>query len=356
MAEEDDASKTEDPTEKKLSDARKKGQVATSQEVKNFGILIAATIALMTIASPMANNVRLTIFPFVEHTNEYATDFESLRAVALGITLDLAWIMAPVFGLLIVAALFSNLAQSGLVWAADKIKPDFSKLSIKKGAKKMFSISATIEFIKGILKLLVVGLVAFGLAMPMLDDIALLPQIDFLYSLERIHEVAIVMVSGSVAVMTVIAGVDFAYQKFKYAKEMRMSLQEVKDENKQSEGDPIVKGRIRQIRLERAKQRMMDAVKEADVVITNPTHYSVALKYDMQEMAAPKLVGKGVDHMAFRIREVAKENDIPLVENPPLARALYAAVELDEEIPADHFQAVAEIIGYVMRLRGQLPN
>jgi flagellar biosynthetic protein FlhB len=356
MADEDDASKTEDPTDKKLADAHKKGQIASSQEVKNFGILIAATIALMSIAPSMLNNLRVTLFPFVEKPDAFSLDFETVRSVFLELILDLAWIMAPIFGLLIIAALFSNIIQSGMVWATEKIKPDLSKISFKKGVKRMFSINSFMEFTKGILKLLVVGLVAFGMVMPMLDDIRLMPQVDFLFSLERIHEIAIVLASGTIAVMAVIAGIDFTYQKYKFSKDQRMTKQEVKDEQKQSEGDPLVKGRIRQIRMERAKQRMMDAVPDADVIVTNPTHYSVALKYDMEEMAAPKLVAKGVDHLAFRIREVAKENDVPLVENPPLARALYAAVEIDEEIPGEHFQAVAEVIGYVMRLRGQLPN
>ncbi len=356
MAEEDEASKTEDPSDKKLGDARKKGQTATSQEVKNLGILVAATIGLMTIAPSMANNLRLSIRPFIENPHAIALDSENVRRMFLDTTLELAWIMTPVFGLLMIAALFSNLAQSGLIWTVEKIKPDSKKISIKAGAKRMFSINAFVEFTKGILKLVIVGLVSFGMAMPMLDDIQLLPQIDFLYSLDRIQEIAIVLVIGTIAVMTVIAGIDFTYQKHKYTKEMRMTKQEVKDEQKQSDGDPAIKGRIRQIRMDRARQRMMDSVEDADVVITNPTHYSIALKYDMEAMAAPKLVGKGVDHLAFRIREVAKANDIPLVENPPLARALYAAVELDEEIPPDHFQAVAEVIGYVMRLRGQLPH
>ncbi len=356
MSEEDDASKTEDPTEKKLTDSRKKGQVASSQEVKNFGVLIAATIALMTIAPMMANNLRIKLFPFIQSSHTYPLDFGNLRLLFFDVLLDLAWIMAPIFGLLVVAALSFSIFQTGFIWAGEKIKPDLSKISLQKGMKRMFSINAFMEFLKGILKLLIVGGVSFAMAMPMLDDIQLLPQIDFLYSLERIHEIAIVLASGTVAVMAVIAGIDFTYQQYKFSKEQRMTKQEVKDEQKQSEGDAVVKGRIRQIRMERAKQRMMDSVPDADVVITNPTHFSIVLKYDVEVMAAPKLVAKGVDHLAFRIREVAKDNDIPIVENPPLARALYASVEIDEEIPADHFQAVAEVIGYVMRLRGQLPN
>ena len=157
-------------------------------------------------------------------------------------------------------------------------------------------------------------------------------------------------------VMTAIAGLDYLYQRYLFMKQMKMSKQDVKDEHKQSEGDPQVKARIRKLRAERAQRRMMAAVPEADVVITNPTHYAVALMYKMEEMTAPKLVAKGVDSLAFRIRQVAEENDVPLVENPPLAWALYSAVELDEEIPPEHYKAVAEVIGYVLRLRGDVPN
>jgi flagellar biosynthesis protein FlhB len=356
MAEEDDASKTEDPTDKKLSDARQKGKVAQSTEVKNFGILLAGTIGLMMIAPYMANGVRIISLPYLENLHAIPMDFENLRRDMADLVIGIGWIMAPLFGVLIVAAFFSNVLQSGLIWAVEKIKPDPSKISLKTGAKRMFSVTALVEFLKGILKLVAVGVVAFGFAVPLLSDIEVIPQMDFLYSLDRIHMVSIALASGTMAVMTVIAGIDFAFQKHKYSKEMRMTKQEVKDEHKQSDGDPMVKARIRQIRSERAKQRMMSSVPDADVVVTNPTHYSIALKYDMEAMAAPKLVAKGVDHLAFRIREVAEAHDIPLFENAPLARALYAAVEIDEEIPPDHFQAVAEVIGYVMRLRGQLPN
>ena len=169
------------------------------------------------------------------------------------------------------------------------------------------------------------------------------------------HDMAIVLIFATVAVMTAIAALDYLYQRHAFIKQMKMTKQEVKDEHKQSEGDPIIKSRIRRLRLERARQRMMAAVPRADVVITNPTHYAVALEYKMEEMPSPKLIAKGIDELAQRIREVAEENDIPVVENPPLARALYSAVDLDEEIPPEHYKAVAEVIGYVMRLKGKLP-
>ena len=356
MADEDDASKTEEPTDKKLTEAKRKGNIAQSQEIKHWGVLLAATATLVMLAPMMATNIRKTIYPFIQQPHAVSFDFEHLRLTLWNTIGDVFLILTPFLALMVVAALVSNIGQFGLNISTEKIKPDFGKLSLLKGLKKMFSVRSTVEFLKGILKLVVVSVVSAYLAMPLLGDIELLPQVDFGYSLDKIHTIAILMTAGTVGVMTVIAALDFVFQKFQHMKQMRMTKQEVKDEQKQQDGDPQVKARIRRVRMERAQQRMMQAVEEADVVITNPTHYAVALSYKMSEMAAPKLVGKGVDHLAFRIRDVAEANDIPLVENPPLARALYASVELDEEIPAEHFKAVAEVIGFVMRKRGDLPR
>lgn len=354
MADEDDASKTEDPTEKKLQDARGKGQVAQSQEIKSWAILLGGTAGLVFLAPFIANSVRVMSRTFVENPHAISIDFYHLRKVFADVSIDIGMILAPLFVLLMILAFASNVGQFGLIWSVDKIKPDLKKISLFAGVKRMFSSRTLIEFLKGIAKLLIVGFVAFSLALPLLVDIELLSQKDFIYSLDRIHTIAIYLAAGTVAVMTVIAALDLIYQRMKHAKEMRMSTQEVKDEHKQSEGDPQIKARIRQIRADRAQNRMMDSVPDADVIITNPTHYSIALQYKMEDMAAPKVVAKGVDHLAFRIREMAEDNDIPIVENPPLARALYASVEIDEEIPAEHFTAVAEVIGYVMRMRGEL--
>ncbi|MCW9039352.1 MAG: EscU/YscU/HrcU family type III secretion system export apparatus switch protein, partial [Rhodospirillales bacterium] len=173
---------------------------------------------------------------------------------------------------------------------------------------------------------------------------------------DRMWLIAILLIVSVTGIMTVIAALDFVYQRHSFTKKMRMTKQEVKDEHKQAEGDPAIKAKLKGIRMQRARTRMMAAVPEADVIITNPTHYAVALTYKLEEMQAPRLVAKGVDHLAFRIREIAEENDVPVVENPPLARALYATVELDQDIPYEHYKAVAEIIAYVMGLKGQRPS
>lgn len=352
MADEDDAQKTEEPSSKKLSKAKEQGQTASSQEIKSWGILIGGTFALFLMVPTMAQQVRHVGTKFIEQPHLIDTDLSHLRDVFVEISIALIWILGPMMTLLMIMAVVSSVAQSGLIWAPSKIAPDPSKISPLKGLKRMFSARSLVEFVKGILKLGLVTLVAAALALPLFDDITLVPLIEFVSTLDRLHAVAIRVALGAVIIMTIIAAMDYMYQKYAFIQQMKMTKQEVKDEHKQSEGDPLVKARIRQLRSERARQRMMANVPEADVVVTNPTHFAIALSYKIEEMQAPRLVAKGADHIAFKIREVAEENNIPIVENPPLARALFASVEIDEEIPMEHYHAVAEVIGFVMRQRG----
>jgi len=271
-----------------------------------------------------------------------------------GLLLDIGWAVAPIVGLMVVLAIAANVGQVGFLWAPTKIAPQLEKISLIKGIQRLFSLRTVVEFLKGLAKLVAVAAVAFGLVLSAMKDIELIPSFALGQILDRVQLVAILLTVGTVTVMTVIAVLDYAFQRHSFIKQMRMTKQEVRDEHKQAEGDPQIKARIRRLRMERAQKRMMAAVPEADVVITNPTHFAVALAYEMEAMSAPKLVAKGVDVLAQRIREVAEENEVPLVENPPLARALYASVELDQEIPPEHYQAVAQVIGYVMRLKGEL--
>lgn len=356
MAEEDQSQKTEDPTARKLSKAKQKGQVGSSQEVKNWVILLGGTMMLAMLAPWMMRGVTNMSLIFIEQPDSITVEFGAMAPLLSQVLLKVAVIVAPVFGVLMLMALVANVAQSGLIYAPSKIKPDWKKVSPFSGLKRMFSLRSVVEFLKGIFKLSVVTMVAYGMAIPFVDDIAVMPDYSIAAMLDKLHVVVISITTGAVIVMTVVATLDFLYQKFEFTKSMRMSRQEIKDEYKDTEGDPHVKARIRKLRTERAQQRMMANVPEADVVVTNPTHYAVALSYKMDDMQAPRLVAKGVDSLAFRIREVAEEHDVPVVENPPLARALYAAVELDEEIPVEHYQAVAEVIGYIMKLKGNAPG
>lgn len=209
------------------------------------------------------------------------------------------------------------------------------------------------EFLKGILKIVIVGYVAFVAVYPELPHIRQLPGSSVEAMLVFLAHLAMRMTIGAAVAMFFIALFDLIFQRFQYFKSLRMSKQELKDEYKQSEGDPVIKQRLRRLRMERAKQRMMAAVPESDVVITNPTHFAVALKYDGAVMKAPTLVAKGKDLVALKIREIAEENEVPVVENPPLARALFASTDIDAEIPFEHYEAVAKIISYVYQLKGK---
>lgn len=355
MAEQqDDASKTEEPTPKRLQTAREKGQVTVSQEVKNWAMLLGAAFGLAVLAPGIMHGVTATAFKFVESPHAISLDVEDMQEALSGLLLDIGWAVAPIVGLMVVLAIAANVGQVGFLWAPTKIAPQLQKISLIKGVERLFSMRTVVEFLKGVAKLVAVAAVAFGLVFSAMNDIELISSFSLGQILDRIQLVAILLTAGTVAVMTVIAALDYAFQRRSFIKQMRMTKQEVRDEHKQAEGDPQIKARIRRLRMERAQKRMMAAVPEADVVITNPTHFAVALAYEMETMSAPRLVAKGADVLAQRIREIAEENEVPLVENPPLARALYASVELDQEIPPEHYQAVAQVIGYVMRLKGEL--
>ena len=353
MAEEDESQKTEEPSQKKLAKARGKGQVAQSQEIKTWVILISGTLGIVTLAPWMAAQTRLVGYKFIEQGHNIALDPGHLQLLFLDTAMELLFILGPLAVILVVMAIAGNVAQFGFIWTTEKVQPKLSKISVLKGFKRLFSMRTVVEFIKGIFKLCLVAGIAFAIAIPLVGDLQLVPFLSIADVLDRIYWIAVFLAASTVAVMTVIAIADFLYQKHAFTKQMRMSKQEVKEEYRQAEGDPLVKAKIRSLRQQRARQRMMAEVPKADVVITNPTHYAVALKYKMEEMDAPVCVAKGLNEVALRIRQVAEEHEIPVVENPPLARVLYSTVELEDEIPSEHFVAVAEVIGYVMRLKGQ---
>ncbi|MBK1698416.1 flagellar biosynthesis protein FlhB [Rhodovibrio salinarum] len=350
----DKSQKTEDPTPKKLEEARKKGQVAKSQEVNHWFIILGLGLILTIMAPAMASGVSDTLRRFLAKAALLPTG-GGLGPVLTDTMIDMLWVLLLPMGLLMIAAVAANFVQIGFLVSVESLKPKPEKISPIKGAKRLFSTRALVDFAKGIAKLTLVGLVAFLVIWPEHDTLPQLIEIGMTAQLEVLRVYALKVTGAVLAVMTVIAALDVAYQRYKHHEEMKMSKQEVKDEFKQSEGDPQVKQRLRQLRMEKSRKRMMAAVPQADVVVTNPTHYAIALSYSHGEMAAPRVVAKGVDEVARRIREVAEANDVPLVENPPLARALHASVELDQEIPAEHYKAVAEIIGYVMRLKGRMP-
>jgi flagellar biosynthetic protein FlhB len=352
----DDSQKTEEPTQKRLTDSRNRGDVAQSREVANWFMLFSAAIAVALFAPYSAEKFVSATHRFLARPHDIPVDSEALRHLLLDVGGKVGLAIAAPIGLFLVAAVCSSLVQHGLLFAPEKIKPTLSKISPIAGAKRMFSLRSLTELLKGLVKISLVAAVALVVIMPVFDKLPLLPAMTLPISLNIIHDSMVRLLVGVVAVVTVLALLDFFYQVYEHRKKLRMTQQEVRDELRQSEGDPHIKARLRQIRTERARQRMMQAVPEADVVITNPTHYAVAMKYDKDEMDAPRVVAKGIDELARRIRERAEEHEVAIFENPPLARALYGAVDINEFIKPEHYQAVAEIIAFVMGIKKDRPQ
>ena len=344
MADEHD--RTEAPTPKRLQKAREEGNAPVSREATALAVLAAAALVLTTAAPPLSLNLarRLTIFLSDMHRLDPAA---ALRAAGE----DVLYAAAPLVLAALAAAAGTTLLQTGFLIHLHAAMPDASRLSPKRGWKRIFSVTALVETLKSVAKLAVVawaGWQALGAALPQLRQAM---TWDAATLAERTARQMIGILLAMLAAQAVIATLDVLYVRFRHLRSLRMSRQDLREEHRELEGDPQIKARIKQIRMHRARKRMLAAVPKATVVITNPTHYAVALAYDRGRGGAPRVVAKGVDSMAARIRELAQDNRVPLVANPPLARALYR-VELDTEIPAEHYKAVAEIIAYVWRLRG----
>lgn len=353
MAEDQDKSqKTEDPTAQRLAESAKKGQVAKSTEVNHVFILSAIVFVLVFFAPDFVRSILNLLRVFLEAPHLIAMGEGDVGAFLGAMAGEILVEMALPILILMTAAVSANLVQAKVVISAESMKPKLSKLSPIKGAVKMFSPKGLVEFAKGIFKISVVGVVVFAIVWPKRDVLPQLMSIELNQIFMFVRSLIVRILIAVIIVMILVSLLDYQYQKYEHKKGLRMSKQDIKDESKQTDGDPMVKARIRSLRLERGRQRMMQAVPAADVVITNPTHFAVVLQYEAKSMEAPKLVAKGVDHLALRIREIAEENGIPVVENPPVARALYATVEINAEVPNEHYKAIAEIIGYVMKLKG----
>ncbi|MBL8697296.1 MAG: flagellar biosynthesis protein FlhB [Alphaproteobacteria bacterium] len=348
----DESTQTEEPTAKRQQEARARGQVPLSREVNSWLVLLAATLGLVNFADDMMRSGRQIVRYFLEKPHMIAVEADTLPGFILDVLLSAAVVVGPVILAIVVASVASTIVQVGWLFSPESIKPSFEKLSPLKGLNRLFSVASLVEFAKGLLKLAIVGTACYLVTAPGFDSLPLFVLREPEAAMAILGGLSQKLLVATVAVLTLIAAADVAYQRIRLNKELRMSRSEIRDEVKDQEGDPMVKAKLRQIRHERSRRRMMQAVPKADVVITNPTHYAVALKYERDTMDAPVLVAKGVDAVALRIRELATENDVPIVENPPLARALHATVEIDEEIEPEHYKAVAEIISYVLKLRG----
>jgi len=352
MAEDKD-SKTEEPTSKRMGKAWDDGNIPISQEVKSVAMLLGALIVVAILAPIMMRDLMIYLRTFIERPESMSLNVETFQTFTMSVLLKIGLVMAFPMAVLVVAAFAGTMGQVGLVYTPKKIGMKLSNISPIAGFKRMFSVTSLVEAGKGIAKLLIVGLLIGFVIIPTMSHPDKLIGQDIPATLAELHRLIVMILFLVVLIMVSLASADYIYQRWSHKEKLKMTKQEVKDEHKEQEGDPKVKGRIRNLRLERHRQRMMAAVPKASVIITNPTHYAIALQYDMDAMAAPKVVAKGVDYLAKRIRQLAETHDIPIVENPPLARALYAAVEVDQEIPQEHYKAVAEVIGFVMRLKGK---
>ena len=351
--EEDEASKTEDPSERKISKAKEEGNVAISQEAKSFIMLIGTLFVVWLFIPIMFVWIKNIGSSFILRSASTNVDIAGFIILLKQAFFGFFKIMSIPFLIFMVLGIVASISQTGFIYAPKKLEPDWNKLNFFAAIPKFINKQKIVESLKGIIKITVVSILAYIVLRPYVTKSELLPTMDTFAILDFIHNVVILLLFTVTMAVLVIAAGDYFWQKYSHLLKLRMTKQEVKEEFKQMEGDPLVKSKIRQIRMDRARQRMMENVPKSDVVIVNPTHYAVALEYKMESMPAPKVTAKGVDTVALRIKALAEDNEIPIVENPPLARALFASTEIDQEIPIEHFQAVAEVIRYVMQLKQQ---
>lgn len=346
----DEEDKTEEPSQRRLDQAIERGDVATSGEINTFAILGAFTLALVVAAPGIAQDLLYGLKAYLANAHTLPDDATAMQAVATrGLWLWLKAVAVPV-GLAAAAGLAAGLLQHPLVFTIETLMPKFERLSPMAGVKRLLGVEALVQFGKGLAKIGAVGVVGATLLWNDRDRLEAFARLDAAASLPAILSLSLRLLAGMLCMHLAITLADATYARFRWRKRHRMSKEELKQEMKESDGNPEIKGRMKQLRMARVKKRMMAAVPKATVIVTNPTHYAVALRYEAG-MAAPICVAKGVDALALRIRAVAAEHGVAVIENPPLARALHATVEIDREIPAEHYRAVAEVIGFVMRLR-----
>lgn len=350
MAESDSGEKTEEPTAKKLSDARKKGQIARSKDLGTMFVLVGSALALMLVGNSLVealSNIMKGQFSLSRlETMDIHALYNVLKGNAAAIFTPLMWI----FAIILFAAFIGNTMLGGMNWSWDAMAPKASKLSPLAGFKRMFGVKAVVELVKSILKFFVVFIVAFLLLSNLFDQILGLSLETIPISFSHAVDLLLWMFLVLALSIGIIAAIDAPYQVWDHNKQLKMTKQEIKDELKNTEGSPEIKGRIRRTQYEMSQRRMMQDVPDSDVVITNPTHFSVALKYDVIAGGAPKLVAKGIDEMALHIRTIAKEHNVEIIQSPALARSLYYTAEVNDDIPEELFAAVAQILAFIFQL------
>src|SRR3978361_163883 len=351
MADDSD-DKTEDPTQKRLDDAHGRGDVAKSQEVNTWFVIAGATLVLSSFSGSIGGGILMPLRNLIANSWMIHADGPGLMALTQSLGYSLMAALGVPFLMFALAAIAGNMIQHRLVWSAESLKPKFNKVSPGAGFKLVVGKQAAAICLKGLFKVIALGCVMTAVLWPERYRLEAMVRFDPSAILGVTISLTLKLLGAVVAMLAVVAIADYFFQYRTWFQRQKMSLQEMKEEFKQSEGDPHIKGKIRQLRQQRMKKRMMASVPKASVIITNPTHYAIALSYE-RGMSAPICLAKGVDNIALKIREVAGKHDVPIVENVALARALHAAVEIDQEIPVEHYQAVAQIIGYVMGLKNR---
>ncbi|TCZ79976.1 flagellar biosynthesis protein FlhB [Paenibacillus albiflavus] len=345
--------KTEEATPKKKQESREKGQVAKSMELPAAFILFFTFLFFILFGGFMKERFMSLISGIFENNLLMDLTEGNVRPFFTNLIFQAAIILAPIMLMAMVIGIVGNIMQFGFLFTTEPLKMKLSNLSPLKGFKRIFSMRSLVECLKSIIKILIIGLVVYSTIWGQIDEIVKLGRVPLTDVFSVVADITLSLGIKIGGMLIVIAFIDFMYQKYEYNKNLRMSKQDIKDEYKKSEGDPLIKGKIKEKQRRMAMMRMMQDIPKADVIITNPTHYAVALKYDDKQMEAPTVIAKGTDFVALKIREKAKEHGIAVMENRPLARALYAQVEIGKSIPADLFQAVAEVLAFVYKTKGK---
>ena len=353
MAEEQDTSqeRTEQPTPKRLDDARKKGQIPRSREFNTMVIMALAAVAMIMMGQTMMHDLSELLKENLQISRQDVFDVRAVIRFFYDAVIDALWLLIPFFGLMMLAALLAPLSIGGWAFSFEALQPKLSKLNPIKGIKRIFSAKGLIEMVKAFAKFVLVAAVAITVIWVQMEEFLQLGYEAVDSALAHAGELAASAFLLVTSALIVIAAIDVPFQIWDHTKQMRMTKQEVKDEMKDTEGKPEVRSKIRQLQHQMAQARMMESVPDADVVVTNPTHFAVALKYDHKMMKAPVVVARGADLIAANIRRIAEENEVLLVETPPLARALYHSTEIGQEIPEGLYVAVAQVLAYVYQLR-----
>ncbi|MCR6572471.1 flagellar biosynthesis protein FlhB [Campylobacter insulaenigrae] len=342
----DDQEKTEEPTSKKIEDARQEGNVPKSQDASAVVVLIIA-IVVVIFTLPFIGERIIGLYRFYQSFIGVEFDVKIFEKIVIKTILEMIIMVFPIVLAIMISGIMGNLLQFGFLFTTKPITPNFSKINPLKGLKNLFSLKKLIDALKIILKVGTVFGIAFVFLLKFMQELPRVELYTIYLQLSWLRDKAIILAAVVIIAFLIIGFLDVLLVRYQYFKNLRMSKQEVKDEFKQSEGDPLVKGRIRRLQMEAARRRMIQDVASADVVITNPTHYAVALRYDNSQESAPKVLAKGVDFLALRIKDMAYEYNVMIYENPPLARELYKTCEVNDLIPPELFKAVAEVLSFV---------